>query len=272
MEPEAKVDIAADGASYSWEGQRIGEGSMTKTSEDSPHGMHCDLQFLKPWKSEAKASFRLDAQGESTRVSWSMKSTLPFFMFFMKKTMCAMIGMDYDRGLAMLKDHAETGAVPSQLEFTGPTVFEGTVYVGITKDCAISEVGPRMKADMQHLHQWTQDSAVSTQGYLFSIYHKWDMAKQQTQYTLGVPVAAAPQDLPEGFGSDEILRTEAYCLTHRGPYRHVGNAWSAGMNLARSKVFKQTKQVAPFEIYTNCPDKVDEKDVETKVYFPMVAG
>lgn len=272
LEPEAQSEVTADGSSYSWKGERVGEGSITKTSEDSPHTMQCDLVFLKPWKSKAQVRFELAEEGNSTKVTWTMASSLPVFLFFMKKTMTTMIGMDYDRGLAMLKDYAETKAVPSKLEFTGPTVFEGCSYVGITTDCAFSEIGPTMQADLQRLHKWIQDSSAATQGFLFSLYHKWDMANQTTQYTVGIPVEAVPEELAPDFSSGDIPKTNAYCLTHTGPYRHLGNAWSAGMNLARSKVFKQNKQIPPFEVYTNCPDEVDEKDVETKIYFPIVTG
>ena len=36
-----------------------------------------------------------------------MEGTLPIFLFFMKKKMSAMVGSDYERGLAMLKELLE---------------------------------------------------------------------------------------------------------------------------------------------------------------------
>jgi hypothetical protein len=48
-----------------------------------------------------------------------MDSKQPFFQFFLKGMMTSLIGMDYERGLRMLKDYVETGSVPSTLEFPG---------------------------------------------------------------------------------------------------------------------------------------------------------
>lgn len=49
----------------------------------------------------------------------------------MKGMMAASIGMDFDRGLRMLKDYLETGEVHSKLDYPGQTNFEGFHYVGI---------------------------------------------------------------------------------------------------------------------------------------------
>ena len=38
-----------------------------------------------------------------------MEGTLPVFMFFMRRKMSSMVGKDYERGLAMLKQVVESG-------------------------------------------------------------------------------------------------------------------------------------------------------------------
>ena len=65
-----------------------------------------DLTFLKPCKSQAKVAFYLKEEGASTQVRWTMDSVLPFFLFWMKKSMEAYISQDYGRGLRLLKDFA----------------------------------------------------------------------------------------------------------------------------------------------------------------------
>ena len=76
-----------------------------------------DLTFLKPWKSQAKVAFYLKEEGASTQVRWTIDSGIPFFLFWMKKQMEIFVGMDYDRGLTMLKDLVETGSSNSTLTF-----------------------------------------------------------------------------------------------------------------------------------------------------------
>jgi len=51
-----------------------------------------------------------------TRVTWSMQSSLPFFLFFMRKSFENFVGMDYDRGLRMLKEQLESGKISSRID------------------------------------------------------------------------------------------------------------------------------------------------------------
>ena len=135
MDPDATVDVAEGGKSYSWKGDLTGEGQMEILGEEANQWVDYDLLFLKPWKSKAKVRFEVEGQGDQTKVTWFMDSSLPFFLFFMKKSMTAMIGMDYERGLAMLKEYVEKGEVHSKLDFKGTQSFPGMQYIGIKTSC-----------------------------------------------------------------------------------------------------------------------------------------
>ena len=269
MEPEASVDVASDGQSYTWEGTHIGAGSMAKVLENLPNEIMYELNFLKPFKSQAQVKFILDEDETGTQITWIMDSTLPFFLSFLKKMMVAVVGMDYERGLTMLKDYAETGSVPSRLVFTGETAFAGCSYVGTTTQCAIKDVGPSMEADFDRLLKDLQKAGIPHDNHSLSIYHDWDMVKGRVSYTGGVPVTDPPTNLPSEYVQGDIPKTNTYCIHHFGPYRHLGNAWSTGMSLARAKVIKQNKHIDPFEIYPTMPGDVDEKKIETRVHFPV---
>jgi len=116
-EPDANVNyvgtVHEPGHGYNWKGKKTGEGSMELVSSEDNH-VYCDLQFIKPFKSSAKVRFDLVEQADaSTEVSWVMDSQLPFFMFFMKGMMIAFIRSDFTRGLRLLKDYIEEGAIHS---------------------------------------------------------------------------------------------------------------------------------------------------------------
>lgn len=129
LEPETKVTVSDDTKYYEWDGKRIGAGNMQITSEVKNQSVNLDLTFLKPWKSKAKVRFELKGIGDHTEVTWFMDSSLPFFMFWMKKMMMGFIGMDYERGLNLLKDFVEEGEVYSKLEFIGEESFpKNTVF------------------------------------------------------------------------------------------------------------------------------------------------
>lgn len=130
LEPEATVNVEEGGKYYEWNGARIGSGNMRVSSEKENEFVELDLTFLKPWKSTSKVGFYMKEQGEGTEVTWTMDGSLPFFMFFMKKMMETFVGMDYDRGLRLLKDVVEDGEVHSKLDIEGKGEYPGGKYIG----------------------------------------------------------------------------------------------------------------------------------------------
>jgi len=269
MEPEAQVDVSDDAKYYAWEGERVGSGHMRVTAEKANEFVYYDLTFLKPWKSTSKVRFELQPNNGGTEVTWLMDTSLPFFLFWMKKQMTAFIGMDYERGLALLKDYAEDGEVHSRLDFKGFSEYPGCTYIGIATECGLDELGPRMADDLTRLWTFLGARQDLIAGPAFSIYHKWDVVKGKAAYTSAIPLQRIPGELPSGISSGSIPATRVYSLRHTGPYAHLGNAWSTLYNMQRGKVFKLHKQIDPFETYLNNPREVPDRELVTEVRFPV---
>lgn len=242
---------------------------MTVVKENSPQRMEMLIRFLKPWKSTAPVWFDLKQQGQVTEVTWGMTGSLPFFMFFMKKMMAAYIGMDYERGLQMLKDYVETGTVPSVLTFKGIQDYAGTTYLGIKTSCTMAEMDASMKADFGKLSGWAAANGGQVAGKMFSIYHTWDVVKGLVAYTAGIPVNQVPGTSPAGFFSSVIPSTKVNTIAHTGPYKHLGNAWTTQYMMQRGKEFKHRKGIDPFEVYLNMPGEVPDAQLVTEVHFPV---
>ncbi|NND07794.1 MAG: hypothetical protein HKN87_15565 [Saprospiraceae bacterium] len=269
QDPEATVDVAEDGKSYSWQGKRVGSGEMSVISETKDEYLNCDLTFLTPYKSTAKTSFKLTPRDGGTEVTWTMDSSLPFFMFWMKKSMEAFIGSDYDRGLAMLKELSEDGTVHSSLDFKGESEFAGCDYIGKTTHCTIDEVGLKMQADFAAVGNYSKENEDNIAGIPFSIYHKWDMVKRNVSYTAATPVKKLPTPLPAGMIVGKIPATRIYTLRHIGSYKHLGNAWTTLYGMVRAKTFKVKKGIHPFEIYQNMPGEVPDEELITDINFAI---
>lgn len=264
-EPDARVTYAPDGRGYAWAGDITGSGEMEITGGDPPWSIHYRLTFLKPWKSVNQVAFHFSEHDHETEAEWTMEGTLPWFMFWMKGMMSAWIGADYERGLRMLKDLAETGAVPSKLEFQGLQPVAGFPYVGVRSTCATAEIGPSMERDMARLTAWLAESGAVPAGPPLSITHQWDPANGTAEYTVALPADAAA---PDGFVRGEIPTCTAYVVRHTGAYRHLGNAWAAGMMHGRAKRFAADKRVPLFEIYDNDPAATPEAGLVTRVHLP----
>ncbi|MEM9326428.1 MAG: SRPBCC family protein [Bacteroidota bacterium] len=267
QEPEAKVTVAEDGQSYEWLGNRIGSGNMKITGTEANKKIDYDLNFLKPWKSYAKVWFEMKEEGDEVNVTWFMDSSLPIFMFWMKKMMEGFVGMDYDRGLRMFKDLMEKGEVDTDLDIKGETSTSGTKYVGVTTTTSMEEMGPQMAQDLTALGAWTGEHA-EISGPPFTVYHKWDVVKQRVTYTSAIPVKEIPSDLGT-FEAGDLPDMKTFVISHKGAYKHLGNAWSTGMNMQQNKTFKGSKKQHPFEVYVNDPADTAEKELVTEVHFPL---
>lgn len=82
MEPNGKSEITGTpkmpGHSYSWEGKKIGTGSLTLRRIDSKH-VHFDLEFVKPWKASASDDWLFEEWGNGeTKVTWQNNGELPY--------------------------------------------------------------------------------------------------------------------------------------------------------------------------------------------------
>ncbi|MBI3137918.1 MAG: SRPBCC family protein [Sphingobacteriales bacterium] len=82
-DPAAKTNItgaaASPGHKYTWQGKKVGTGSLTLLSMDQKH-IHFDLEFLKPWKSKAKDNWLFEpwGDGNEAKVTWQNSGDLPY--------------------------------------------------------------------------------------------------------------------------------------------------------------------------------------------------
>lgn len=268
IDPQATVDVATDGKSYRWQGPRTGEGEMRIVSEQSERSIDVDLRFFKPFKSRAQVRFEFEAVEPGSAVSWTMRSSLPFFLVFFVKSMKTMLGMDFERGLRMLKDLAQTGSIPSHTEETGPTNFAGGPFLGLTSHVALDELTSAMKRDFLRLTTTLETLGISQAGPAFSLYKTWDMAKARATYTAGILLPSLPDQTPAGFETGMLPMQKTFVLTHVGPYHHLGNAWSRGMTMGQRKEFLQSKKLPPFEFYSSLNPESDAA-TRTEIHFPL---
>ncbi|MEM6688932.1 MAG: SRPBCC family protein, partial [Planctomycetota bacterium] len=122
-DPEANVTVSQDsdsvGSTYEWSGGVCGAGKLTHESIER-HSTWSKLEFFKPMKSVCGTGFEAIANAKGgCDLTWKMEGKLPFFLFFMKSMIETFVGMDYERGLAMIKSYCESGEVPSKIEFLG---------------------------------------------------------------------------------------------------------------------------------------------------------
>ena len=269
MEPSAKVDVYGSagqvGHGYTWSGDMVGAGEMQLSEVTDAHTHRMDLTFLKPFKSKAKVAFDINSNSTAqTAVSWQMDSSLPFFLFFMVPTMKGMIGMDYERGLRMLKEYVETGSIMSSTDIAGVVDTKAIHWVGTRAEAAMDELGDSMQQSLPQALQGAQQAGTEIAGPPGVIYDNMDIKNQRCRYTAIVQVTE-----PAGDTSGTIDAGKALKVVHTGCYDHLGNSWSTAMTYQRHNKLKPSRTQAPYEIYINDPADTPEAELVTEIYLPL---
>jgi len=253
--------------SMSWNSDIIGSGTNTLVSSDD-RGYHYDLAFLSPMKSKAKTSLLLEEKGGGVMVTWTMDGKLPFFLFFMAAMMKNWIGMDYDRGLRMLKSVAETGTVPATTTNRGIQDFNGFSYVGIERTVHFDDLPKAMSKDFDTLIEEVVMKRQKGAKHWVTLYPKMNMKTMNMTYIAAVSDEDLEgQEFDDRFVRGTLSSTKALEIKHEGSYEFLGNAWSMGMTYLRAKKIKQIWQ--PFEYYWNSPKETAPEDLKTSIYFPV---
>ncbi len=274
VEPDSKVTFHGSsgsiGAGNSWIGEKTGQGTITLVKNE-PTRLELDLKFIKPFKSQADVYFDLIANGDNkTKINWGMNSSLPFFMFWMKGSMVAMIKSDYRRGLLLLKDHIEVGKILSSATFHDLVNVDEMPYVGLHGSCAIENVADAMSKRFSSLQQAID---VVNTSETFTIYNRLDIKTGKLDYTAAVGLGAAKQAENKDPSTPLIKGKRAPCkaikVTHVGPYRHLANAWYMAITEQRHGKYKTMSKAPPFEVYRNNPKDTHENDLITEIFIPI---
>src|SRR6185369_1574441 len=124
--PWAKLDPKAtsvfegpssgEGAKFSWSGNdKVGEGTQTIVESKPAERIRIRLDFKRPMEDTSEAEFTFKPEGEQTLVTWSMHGKKNFVSkaFCMFMDMDKMVGGEFEKGLANLKEIVEKPAEES---------------------------------------------------------------------------------------------------------------------------------------------------------------
>lgn len=271
-EPDAEVTVSEHskgvGALYAWHGKVVGSGEIEHLAMSPYSSIQDELRFKTPFPSTSKVGFQFDPVADGTRVTWTMDGALPWFLFWMKSQIEGFVGMDYDRGLMMLKEIIEHGSITSKLDIQGKTQVGPLYMLGVRKTCDVKDVGPNMDQALSEARSKLHSSNLPTSDCAISVYHKFDMRKMQFEYTSGYLQPSLPASVPAGLSAWSIPSTPAFEVDHTGSYQHLGNAWSAANALLRHHKLKAAKH-HPFEIYRVAGSDRPESELLTEVYLPF---
>ncbi len=273
IDHDAEVTVSDDsnsvGSIYQWEGDFTGIGEIEHVELNRPTSAYQQIRFLKPFKSKADVAFTFesvdDGNGsQATKVTWLMDGSVPFFLFFMAKTIPAYIGMDYDRGLRMPKDQIETGKVESRCEVHPNTAICQRRVVGKRLKCSLSEIGDKMGPAFEAVFAAMPEKCDEDDHEVIAVYQSMDIKTGMLECVVGVTL---DESIPAPGGLDEctVGASNGLMIRHTGAYHHLGNAWSGAHQFAQGKKIKLAKTPG-FEVYQNSPSDTADADLVTEVW------
>lgn len=113
MEPTAKNTMSGtpkeSGHSWTWEGDKVGAGSLVIEKVDPGKAIESRLTFLKPMEAVAKDLWTFAEAEGGTKVTWTYEGEMdyPIGRYF-GLGMDGMLGPDFEKGLANIKKLCET--------------------------------------------------------------------------------------------------------------------------------------------------------------------
>lgn len=267
LEPSSKIQFKGTqgqiGARYDWSGNLIGSGSMTLTHKDIDN-LEMALEFVSPFKSKAQVQFEVVQTDHHCVVTWCMTSKLPWYFFFLKNMMKALIGMDFDRGLLMLKSQMETQSIPSLPAIVGERHQPKIHYIALKGRATIPELPVVVQNQFSRLNLYCETHNISISGPRFVLYENMDKTTTESEFFSCLPIEKTIEIEPP-FVCDTLEECETYVIQHKGAYRFLGNAWSLAMMASRAYKIKTEHDPMGIERYINQPDQVQEADLITEI-------
>ncbi|MBL8891761.1 MAG: SRPBCC family protein [Planctomycetaceae bacterium] len=271
-EPEAKVTISQNassiGSTYAWDGKVTGAGELEHQVLERGKRIEDELRFKRPFKTVCQTSFHFAPSRFGTKVTWNMNAKLPWFMFWMIPMMKTFIAMDYQRGLAMLKDWIETGSIPSRCSVHGKKSIGPVRMAGVVGRCSVFDVGSSMEQAFEQARSEFRRLGLPSEGEMISVYTRFRMGAGEFEYISGWMIPPAVEVKSPRLKVWTLPAGPAFQVDHVGSYRHLGNGWGVANQLVRHQKLKQ-QRTGTFEIYRTTPPDTPEDEFLTEIYLPL---
>lgn len=258
-----------EGSWYSWDGQRIGAGSLEILELMPPNGIEAKLVFKRPHRATNAISFRINPAGVGSEVSWKMQGQMPLMLKAMIPRIVKMLQSDFEIGLIRLSALLDTEAAGMRLEFPGTVDLPAQSYVSRAFEADVEDLPEVMSKGFADLwEQMNQSSELQPCGPAFTAIHSASKQGAFFKGDMGIPIA--PREASSEFSVRRYPGGKYLHMRYTGPYEHLRLAWHcafANMNMSKAKLDLRRPWL---EVYENNPSAVeDPRDLKTSIYLPI---
>jgi effector-binding domain-containing protein len=217
----------AVGSIQYWEGDTVGKGSQRITALEQGRYVETELKFLEPWEATSQVRLDLEPEGAGTKVTWTMTQENGFMGRVMSVflDLDRMIGGDFEKGLARLKELAEAEQAVLQAEMDART-FGGylidtkerptTVFVGKRAKIGWDAMDDFMATSFPAIAKDLQAAGLSTDGPPTGVYFLWDEKNKSTDLMVAYPVKGDADLKVEGYTTHVVPACKVLHTVHLG--------------------------------------------------------
>lgn len=218
------------GAKYMWQGdpEITGKGEMVNTGVAPNQQIDYHLNFIEPWPSESDGFVKVEEEGEGSKVTWGFYGKAPSFpwnvmMLFM--SMEKMIGPDFERGLALLKETVEKEEAAISALVVREESFPAKTFAVVRKRINMSDIKQFYGESYGKIGAVLAKRGMKMAGMPCGLYYEWDEGTGETDLAAAIPVTRSLS-----VGEIESVRLpagRALVVDYYGPYEGVGVAHMA---------------------------------------------
>ena len=256
------------GASYAWQSEKLGDGSLEIVEANPNASMKTLLKF--DGMGDSNGQWMIDEKDGKSTVTWSMKSAsdLPFFARgFM------LLGGDqsefFAKGLNNIKEIVEKKAKETPKTYGGYTVnvveMPAKAFVAKRDKISMADIQKFFSTHFPTIYGKVAGGGGKIQGMPHGIYYQWDEVTGMTDLAAAIPVAAK-MDL-EGYETIEVPAGKTLLIDYYGPYEG-----GAAPHAAMEEYLKANGLEAAMVLEEYVTDPTSEPDTSkwlTKIYYTL---
>lgn len=283
-DPDIEIKYAekteGEGASYSWNSEIVGDGSMKTVKVIPNKEINQKIIFNTPiGDSESDVYWKFE-EGENpgtTDVTWGMNGEPTFlekvFMSFSSDDFETSLGTMYNDGLTNLHAVVEEDMKAYTVHVDGLTQHGGGYYMYNTTSANMNDISSKMGAMMGQVMGFMEANNIPMAGKPFTIYNKIDEANNTVIFSTCIPVRDRVIT-PEGSTvvSGFMEPVTALKTTLKGNYDNIPKAYTEAQAYMQQNNLQPHPTAKQFEIYVTDPGEVpNPANYVTEIYMPVLA-
>ncbi|MFC1777378.1 SRPBCC family protein [Pseudomonadota bacterium] len=279
-DPQAEFVIsgpdAGVGARLSWIGDPhlVGSGWQEIVASKPYEEINIKLDFDA--QGVADTGFRLISQGDATQVTWFFDSDLTRGVNFVDSFLARYFGLlfdrwvggDYERGLANLKQYAETLDISefSQIEIERVDVIsQDILFVTSSSSQEASDVARAMAIAYAEISAFMNMRGIKMTGQPMAITRAWKEGGYQ--FDAAIPVDFIPAELTGNINSGRSPAGPAVRAVHHGAHDQMMPTYEK--LAAYMSAHGLSQGTVSWELYVSDPGNTEQQDMITHIYIML---